>query len=250
MKAARVLEAVATAEPSSGITAVQVSSRLGLDRTSTHRLLKTLALAGLVHQADDNRYHPGPALLAYALSLASQVGHVPTVRPALAWLVEMTGETATFSIALPDQTRVITDQVESPHASRWVARVGIPAPLYAGAPGKAILSAWPDEAVARYLERVKPEPLADGGIVDANALRTQLALFRKQGYAWSRSERVPDGAAVAAPILGSPGFVIGAVAIVTPAERLDARRLDEFGQLVRQAATRLAHAFGGLPTES
>ena len=76
----------------------------------------------------------------------------------------------------------------------------------------------------------------------------QLPLYdevRKRGYAMSFGERDPETAAVAAPVFGPEGRLLGAMGITGPITRFQRSDLQSLAHTVLEAARRLSRELGG-----
>jgi DNA-binding IclR family transcriptional regulator len=88
-RACAVLEHLATCDESQ--TATQVSQALGIERTATHRLLKSLLAGGLVQSDRPGTYSIGPRAVAIGLSYVEQM---QVWQLALPYLMELSLECA------------------------------------------------------------------------------------------------------------------------------------------------------------
>jgi len=127
-------------------TALELSKQVGLDRTTVHRLLKTLLHWGMV-QADDGVYSLGAESLLFATANASQLG---IRRAALPFAVELQekvlkGLSALVSISVPVSDKVIiVERVWTPLTPmNVIVDIGNHFPIDESASGTAILSTYP-----------------------------------------------------------------------------------------------------------
>jgi IclR family acetate operon transcriptional repressor len=236
----RVLDFVVNCADTQGASGAEIASALELERTTTHRLLKTLAKGGLVHQTQFLRYVPGPALMRYGLVITRRAGWIHAVRPILEELTEKTKETAAFTLLLPNGERIFVDQVESPRTVRWIAPLGLPIPLYAGASGKSILAAMSPKELDQFLANTQLKPITPATIVDPNKLRVELQKIRERGYATSIAERSLDSAVVSSAIITKAAGVIGAISVSGPMSRVKPSLFPKYGALVKEAALRVS----------
>jgi DNA-binding IclR family transcriptional regulator len=92
-------------------------------------------------------------------------------------------------------------------------------PWHACALGHAIVAGLDDSAREDLLAG-PARRLTGLTLVDAETLRTVLAMTCQRGYAVEAHAATLGDAGIAAPVLGSTGQVIGAIGIVGPAERV------------------------------
>jgi IclR family acetate operon transcriptional repressor len=219
-------------------TVFELADRCGLNRSTAWRILATLEDEGLVERDPaTGRYAVGYALVG----LAAGAGHEPLVRrahPHLRALADACQETA--SLAVPRALQLVyVDQVEAPHvmAANWLGR---PTPLHATSTGKAFLAWLGAEEVGAAL----PGRLArftDTTITTRAALRAELAVVRRRGYAVSRGELEPALWGVSAPVLDR-ARAVAVVSVWGTEGRIRARGLDALAAQTAATAGEIAAA--------
>jgi IclR family acetate operon transcriptional repressor len=243
IKAGAVLDAVLHDTSEGGIGLKELAaSRYG--RSTTHRLLQTLVHIGLISQTSNARYTIGPVMLQYAMVVGQSAPWIPRARGVLERLAIRTDETITLSLLLPAMQRVFVYQVESRQPVRWVATIGVRAPLYVGASGRAILAALPTDVLTAYLRDLRSHPQGEERPPEKD-LFARVVEARKLGYATSVHEFSPDGAATAAAIVPDPHSVVGAVSIAIPVSRTNAELMTEHGALAQAAAREIEELIRG-----
>lgn len=229
-KALDLLEELAGARD--GVRNLDVARDLGLDKSTTHRLLSTLERRGYVRRDEGTkRFVLGPRLLE--LATGSALTSVLVARPYLHRLVQLTGESASFSL-LVDRSYVPVDAVQAPHEIRFTLELGRSYPLNAGATGKVIL-AFHRAARERLLAGELPRYAANT-IVSPRELSARLAEIARQGYAVSDGERVAGGCSIAAPVTLPDGTALGALAVSSVRARLDPDALVAYAPDIRSMA--------------
>lgn len=207
-----------------GVT--EVATELGMGKSVTHRVLRSLASRSLVEQDPvTSAYQLGPAAVAIGAKALSHSKLESEAAPFLRELRDRTQETTLLSRPVAGG-RVHVAQFESPRDVRMTVELGVFRPWHAGASGKILLAYSPPD----FRERaIALESELYGLDEDAiAALNQDLEVARERGYALSSGERNPDASAVAAPVLGVRGVVIGAISVCGPLSRFteaDARRV-------------------------
>jgi DNA-binding IclR family transcriptional regulator len=106
-------------------------------------------------------------------------------------------------------------------------------PLYAGAPGRALLAFAPpevlDEVLAQDLVRI-----TDGTLTEPE-LRATLGGIVMTGIATSEGELIEGSVAMAVPLFREDG-IVGAIAVLGPAFRCDAAWRKRTSRLLQAAA--------------
>lgn len=210
-RAAAVLELLSAAPHDVGVT--ELAESLGLAKSTTYGIVRTLCDVGLVDQdRDTGRYRVGRGLLA--LGAASVDVH--QLRSLSAnWLDALAvrcGQTVRLAVALEGRL-VVVHHVFRPDDSRQTLEIDSVRPAHACALGKVLLAngAHLVLELARFTRRT---------VTDQAELRTELAAVRHRGWAAEDEERVPGEAGVARPVRGRGGRVVAAAGVTGAPDRL------------------------------
>jgi DNA-binding IclR family transcriptional regulator len=183
----RALEAIA--RPSPPLSIDDLAELLGLHRSVTYRIVRTLEDHLLVRRDSAGRLLPGLGLSALAQSVEAALQ--AAAAPQLSNLADELGMTAFLVVREGDEVVTVLT-VEPRHSAAHVTyRPGIRHPVTRGAPGLALLAAAPP---------VRGE-------------RAEVRRARARGWAYSDSEVLPGMSAVATAIPTANG-VSAACAVV------------------------------------
>ncbi|HAN71479.1 MAG TPA: IclR family transcriptional regulator [Actinobacteria bacterium] len=231
-----------------GVT--DVARRLGVAKSTAHRLLTTLASRGLIEQNPANgRYRLGLHLFELGHLALERIELRRRSKALLEQLREVSGWTVHLSIRQGADSlfleRLVTlrgMQAMERYRRRW--------PLHATSSGKAICAYDPEGLQAR-IDAGFPA-FTPHTITNERAFRTELDRIRRLGYATSRGDLMPDLASVAAPVLDSHGLAVAAISITGSSSELG-EHPDRQARLVQSAAKRLStlmtqRAPGATPT--
>lgn len=218
-----------------GVT--EVARRLGVAKSTAHRLLTTLVAGGLVEQnTSTGKYRLGLHLFELGHLALSRIelrrrskALLEELREASGWMVHLavaSGADALFLERLPTLRGM---QAMAEYRRRW--------PLHATSSGKVLCAFDPLAAQAR-VDAGFPRYSAYT-IESEEQFRTGLAQIRKQGYATSSNELMMGLASVAAPVLDQSGYGRAAISITGSAQEF-ARHQDRQIRLVVAAAKRLS----------
>jgi DNA-binding IclR family transcriptional regulator len=146
-------------------------------------------------------------------------------------LAQETGETA-IVVRRVGLSSVCLHQVESEAPLRVTVPPGDMRPLYAGAPGRALLAFAPpevlDEILAQDLVRITDRTPTE------DELRATLGGIVMTGMAISEGELIEGSVAMAVPVFREDG-IVGAIALVGPAFRCDEAWRTRSGRLLQAA---------------
>lgn len=203
------------------IRVFEASARLGVGRSTAHRLLAMLEFHGFIQQdAASKAYRSGPALTEIGLGIVRSMDIREQLRPHLEQLRDDLGETVHL-MALQGTESIFLDSVESSKALRTSSRIGRSYPAHATSGGKALLAELPPERLGELYPAGKLTP---GSKKTRAELDRELQLVRKRGYGSNRGETEPDVAAVAMAIKSSFGRPSVAIAVSAPLSRLSERQ--------------------------
>lgn len=238
-----LLEALARAGAARGVS--DLARELGLTKSNVHRLLRTLADHGYVHNPGAaGRYEITLKLWELGARALDGLDVKAVAFPFMEELAALSGETVHLSVL--DQGEVVyVDKVDSPRPVRAYSRIGGRAPAYCVATGKALLAHAPEAVVAAVTKRL--EPHTAGTITDPAALRAELQRIRRTGYAVNRGEWREGVGGAAAPIRDAGGQVVAAIGISGPTDRLRPRTLKRLVPAVVAAASAVSARLGWRP---
>ena len=218
----------------------QLSKASGLNKTTTHRLLRALQSESLIDRnPSTSSYSLGAGLMALGVQALASSDLRRRVRPMLRALVNETGETSTLEVPVEDSMLVL-DEVCGPHVVAASGNVGTIWPFHATSTGKAYM-AFEEEGISRLSYNLSA--LTDKTLTRRESFEPQLIEIRRKGYAVTIDELEDGFTAVATVIRGGLGEVQGALSICGPTQRMNAARRAQLGASLCQAAARLSPDF-------
>jgi DNA-binding IclR family transcriptional regulator len=197
----------------------EAAELLGVARSTAHRLLSALRRRGFVLQDRPNgAYRPGPVLNEIGLAAIGRIDIRRVAHAALVDLRDQTQETVSLSLLEGRNIRFV-DCVEGSRAVRVGDRTGIVFPAHCTAGGKAILAALPPVELARRYRDRELTARTPASVASWDALETELAAIRRDGYAVNQQESESGVCAVATAVRDLTDAPLAAVAVVVPAGR-------------------------------
>ncbi|MPY44096.1 IclR family transcriptional regulator [Streptomyces phyllanthi] len=221
------------------LTVSEAAERLGVARSTAHRLLSTLVYRDFAVQDEDRTYRVGPVLEIAAKTQSNAAAIRAAALGPLRALVDRLDETANVSIRTGRTVRFIAS-VECSRALRVGNREGMVFPAHEVTGGLVSLAALgDDELTALYSPAT-----ADGSEErpDLAKLRTELRAVRQSGVALNleRSER--GLVAVGRGVTDSAGATVAAVSVSMPSVRHSPHRLKEVVMALTTAAEAISAA--------
>ncbi|MBG0562647.1 IclR family transcriptional regulator [Actinoplanes aureus] len=237
-RAAAILRILAGGPGRLGLS--EIARALDLAKGTTHGILRTLQVVGFVEQDRvSGQYQLGGALLHLGTSYLD----INELRSrSINWadpLAARSGEAVRIGTVLEGRVLVV-HHVFRPDDTFQTLDVGALLPLHATALGKVLLAYRP--FVSSDLEAYTRLT-----IVEPKALAAALEGVRETGWATEVEEFLLGQAAVAAPIRGYGGLVVGAIGISGPVERICDSRYRPHQRLVtyvRDAARAVSRDLG------
>ena len=225
------------------LSLTQISERVGIHKSTVHRLLASLESKHFVYRANSTGlYHLGFRFIEMASLVLQDVDIQHWAQPYLQRLCAECGETVDLAI-LDDAHVIYLEVVESSQRIKLAATVGQRLPAFCTASGKAILAYLPADKVTRIFGEGMTR-YTENTVVSPADLYEDLRVTRERGFAISEQEYEKDIQAVAAPILDASGCPMAAIAIAGPSFRLSHERLLTLGQSIRATANAMAQDMG------
>jgi DNA-binding IclR family transcriptional regulator len=229
-RAVSILRTFTVDAPELGVT--EISQRVGLQKSTTFRLLSALRVESLVAQnPETGRYRLGVGLIELAGRVAVHADVRQMARRHMHLLSNKIGATVTLAV-LEGDTSINLEQ--SMPRRRTVVNydwVGQRLPLHATSTGKVLL-AWLD---TKAMEEVLIQPLeayTPRTITDIETLEMELTAVQKAGYSVEHEEYEVGLNAVAAPVRDHTGRVVAVISASGPSYRLPPENFEEIAQEV------------------
>jgi IclR family acetate operon transcriptional repressor len=240
-RAISILNAFSITEAQLGVT--ELSHRLGLHKSTVHRLLASLEKGGLVERDPRNRkYSLGIRLIELAGTMLNSRNVPQVVRPYLHYVADAVEE-LTYLAYLVRGEVLNVEQVPGPHLVQSVGWQGRRTPLHCTSAGKIFMAHMPEKELESVLQaglaRLTPKT-----ITDPADLRYELERVREQGYATSFEELEEGTNALAVPISSPNNEVIAAIGVVGPSYRFTPERALSHLDVIRSVAREVSHRLG------
>lgn len=232
----KILNMFAESEQSIGIT--ELAHELGIDKSSTSRLVKTLVNYEYVQpEKGSRRYILGKRINSMSWQVLNRMPIRDRAKPFLIDLMNESGECSHTAVYSQGKILVI-DDIEAKASLRVVGGVGRRIPTYCTALGKCLLAfsdiPFPKELPAhtRYT------------ITDPDKLHANLEVVYHKGYALDDEENEYGVRCIAAPVYDYSGEAIATIGISGPTVRVTPDRVATLAKMVMQAGEALSQELG------
>ncbi len=232
-----VIEAVAAGE----VTLTRLAGRLGLSRSTLHRLASALVERGYLAFSRPAGYSLGPKLLELGFLAQREVDLVQIARPHIEALAALTEDTVHLGV-LDRDSALYLDKIAGQRRVNLRSEVGERQPLSSTGLGKALML---DHSPDYWAQRFK----AEQGVAAFRARflpwRKRMERYAATGRAFDLEENEDQVRCVAAPLRGPGGRVVGAISVASAAQYMDNARMASLGGVVRATASAIGRELGG-----
>lgn len=219
-----------------GVT--DIARKLGMAKSTAHRLLQTLVSRGFVEQdRETGTYRLGLHLY--------ELGHLAQMRnelryaalPTLQQVAAATG--LTVNLAIPDGADVVfVERLENTDGVRILGHLGRRLPAHTTSSGK-VIAAFNSDLYERRVTAGFP-PRLSATVRSLQDWDEAVETARTNGYAASKDESFTGASSVAVPVLHRR-VAVGAVSVFGPSELIDPR-IAQLAPLLTTAANRIVKA--------
>lgn len=220
----------------------ELSEKLELTRSTTHRLASALVDRRLLSFRPREGYSLGPKLLELGHATSQQM-HLPRLaRPWLEQLSAATEDTVHLGV-LDGRQALYLDKVPGRRRVNIGSRLGERHPIASTGLGKALIL---DKTEAEWLDFFAPE----GQPFDSSARSVWLERMRgyaDKGYAFDLEENEDQIRCVAAPIRSVDGRIVAAISLSSAAQYMSDARMAELTKTVTDAANAISRELGWAP---
>jgi IclR family KDG regulon transcriptional repressor len=222
----------------------ELSQRLGMSKTTVHRVIQTLKALGYVTQeVETERYRLTIRLFELGAKALESVDLVREADVEMRRIGEATREAVHLG-AFDEDAIIYIHKIDADYGLRMQSRIGRRNPLHSTAIGKVLL-AWMDPADARaVLSHVEFRKSTQKTLASADAVLSILPRVREQGFGEDNEEQEEGLQCLAVPVLDRFGRVIAGLSISFPTMRCGADTKSHYVALLRQSGLAISARLG------
>ena len=221
----------------------ELAGRLGLTRSTTHRLATALIERRYLTLTPGRGYQLGPKLLELGFQAQQQADLVQIARPRLEALAQETEDTVHLGILDGDRALYL-DKIPGRRRIVISSRVGDRHPLTSTGLGKALLL---DEGAPRWRQLFDQDQVGSNLAGDYDTWLKRMNGYVKAGRAYDLEENEDQIRCVAAPIRDAGGGILGAISVSSAAQYMDDERMEALTQDVVATANSISRELGWNP---
>ncbi|MCM2675889.1 IclR family transcriptional regulator [Alkalicoccobacillus plakortidis] len=227
-----------------GLGVTEIANRIGVVKSTAHRLLSSLESKHYVRRTvDQQRYRLGLKFLEIKSYVIDTTDIVEEAHPLLEELVEKVGE-ITHLVLLDGFEMVYIDKVEPNQTIRIFSRTGKRAPIHCTGVGKAIAAHFNEAQLKKYFHQAELEGYTPHTFTSEEAFREELSQIKQLGYALDNEEHELGIRCVAAPIWNHEGKVENAISVTGPIDRMSDEKIEELKPILIHTANLISKAIG------
>lgn len=239
-----IIEVLSTEHDGIGVTAI--AGRVGLHKSTAHRLLATLAARGYVAKTGEGNYKIGLKLIEAVSCYINSLELQTEARP---YLVEMTGELGlTSHLGILDKDQVVyIEKMDVVSSVKMYSQIGLRMHAYCSSLGKCLLSNYSKEELDGIMKDCSFIRFTNNTIGSIEALHKEMTKVRKQGWAMDNEEFEIGHRCIGAPIYDYKGDIIAAVSASGPKNLVSDERILPVAEYVKKVAMELSRSMGYVP---
>jgi DNA-binding IclR family transcriptional regulator len=219
-------------------SANEVAAALDVSVPTAYRYLRLLVEENLLQRVSATQFALGAKIIVLDHYIRKADPVLLSSIPVMQALVQQTGFDCVLTGLYGDQLIDTHREYGSAPAALGYGR-GRPRPQFLGAAPKVILASLPGPRLRQVFEQHPREIAAIGLPQDWAAFRKHFSSIRRQGSYLSIGELEPQLAAVAAPLQTPDGSFLGAIGLVSTAQRMALTDTHKLAQVVIQSANEI-----------
>lgn len=220
-----------------------LSVRMGLPRSTTHRLANALVERGFLTFLPREGYMLGPKLMQLGFLAQEQADIVQIARPHIEALSAMTEDTVHLG-RLDEDRALYLDKIAGRRRVDIRSQVGDRHPLTTTGLGKALLL---DASEAAWRRLFDADRVAGASGIDYATWHDRMRKYVAVGRAFDLEENDDRLRCVAAPIRGASGAIVAALSVSSAAQYMDDARMESLSDDVCAVARAISTELGWAP---
>jgi DNA-binding IclR family transcriptional regulator len=222
------------------ITLSDLADRLGLTRSTTHRLASALADRRYLTFVPRSGYSLGPKLLELGFRVRDELDLPRVAGAQLERLALLTEDTVHLGVL--DRGQVLyLDKIAGKRRINISSRVGELQPVSSTGLGKALILDHDEESWGNFFRA------ENGGQRTPNTLQewlTRMRNYAQSGYAFDLEENEDQVRCVAAPVRDVAGNITAAISVSSAAQYMNDQRMQALTKDVVETARRISEELG------
>lgn len=238
-RALDIIEVLADYQDGIGVT--ELAGKLGLNKSTVHRILATLASRGYVNKTDKGLYRLGINLIEVVSCYINNLELQTEARPYVAQTTAELGLTCHLGVLDGDQV-VYIEKMDVFSNVRMYSQIGVRVRSYSL--GKCLLSNYSATQVRQIMKDCSFIKFTEKTVGSIDELLADLELVRRRGWAIDDEESERGHRCIGAPIYDYRGDIIAALSASGPVSLLTEDRIEPVAEYVKKQALEISRSMG------
>ena len=231
------------AENQEGLGVTEISERVGLHKSTAHRIISTLAARGYINKTEYAAYRLGLKLIEEVSCYITGLELQTEAGPYVARITSELGLTSHLGVLDGDQV-VYIEKMDVFSNVRMYSQIGVRVHSYSCSLGKCLLSNYSSDQVRRIMANCSFIRFTPKTLGSVEELLADLDLVRKRGWAIDDEEAETGHRCIGAPIYDYRGDIIAAISASGPTSTLTVDRIQPVADYVRKQALEISRSMG------
>ena len=243
-RALKMIELLALHGEGFGVT--EIGQRVGLHKSTVHRLLNYLVAQGYIEKDEERAvYTLGLKFIELASLRLNQVELKTEAGPYLRQLAATLGHSVHLAI-LAETDAVYIEKIEPQAHLRMYSQIGKRVPVYCSALGKCLVSGLDQRGLWDLAHRLTYRAFTPTTRTTAEAFLADVAEVTVRGWALDDEEHEPGIRCIGAPIRDFTGKIVSAISVSGGGGALRLEPVAQVSDLVIAAAQAISRRLGWL----
>lgn len=231
------------AEENEGLGVTEIANRIGLHKSTAHRIITTLANRGYLKKNENGTYQIGLALIGAASLYINSLELQTEARPFVARITAELGLTCHLGVLDGDEV-VYIEKMDIFSNVRLYSQIGVHVPAYSCSLGKCLLSNYSSEDIRKIMANCKFEKFTDKTITSMDELIADIDKVRKRGWGIDDEESEVGHRCLGVPIYDYRGDIIAAISASGPTNIFTRDRIEHVASYLKEQAMELSESMG------
>jgi IclR family transcriptional regulator, KDG regulon repressor len=237
-----LIEYLSLEKNGSGIT--EVGNKLGLHKSTVHRLLNALVKRGYVEKdRQTSRYSLGLKFIEIGSLRLNHIELKTEAAPYLRHLAETTRQPVHLAI-LDGIEAVYIDKIEPVSNLRMYSQIGRRVPVFCSALGKSLLSDLTDDELDKTMIKIEFRNFTKMTHMKAESLHSDILATRLRGWSIDDEEHEEGIRCIGAPVKDYTGKIIAALSVSGDKNVISPERDHEISGMVMNTAQTISRRMG------
>lgn len=226
-----------------GLGVTEIAGRIGLPKSTAHRIIATMADRGYINKTDKGTYKIGLKLIEAVSCYINGLELQTEARPYVAKITAELGLTSHLGVLDGDQV-VYIEKMDVFSSVRMYSQIGVRVHAYSCSLGKCLLSNYSSQQVRKIMANCSFIKFTKKTLGSVDELIADLDRVRSRGWAIDDEEAETGHRCIGAPIYDYRGDIISAISASGPTSILTEDRIEPVALYVRKQALEISKSMG------